>query len=96
MDIDIMRMAKLSRIEIDGAVAKKVEKNLNRVIQNIKDLPEFDENEKFFNPENVMQLRDDVVKDCGLDRDDMLKNAPQVKAGCVVVPKKLTRKENII
>lgn len=89
MDIDIMRMAKLSRIEIDGAVAKKVEKNLNRVIQNIKDLPEFDENEKFFNPENVMQLRDDVVKDCGLDRDDMLKNAPQVKAGCVVVPKKI-------
>ena len=89
MDIDMEKIAKLSRIEIDGTVAKKVEKNLNRVIQSIKDLPEFDENEKFFNPENVMQLRDDVVKDCGLDRNDMLKNAPRVKAGCVVVPKKI-------
>ncbi len=89
MDIEIMQIAKLSRIKIDGAVAKKVEANLNRIIQSIKDLPEFDQNENFFNPENVMQLRADVVKDFGFDRNDMLKNAPQVKAGCVVVPKKI-------
>ena len=89
MDIEIMKIAKLSRIKIDGAVAKKFEANLNRIIQSIKDLPEFDKNENFFNPENVMQLRDDVVKDLGFDRNDMLKNAPQVKAGCVVVPKKI-------
>lgn len=89
MDIEIMQIAKLSRIKIDGAVAKKVEANLNRIIQSIKDLPEFDKNENFFNPENVMQLRADVVKDFGFDRNDILKNAPQVKAGCVVVPKKI-------
>ena len=89
MDIEIMQIAKISRIKIDGAVAKKVEANLNRIIQSIKDLPEFDKNENFFNPENVMQLRADVVKDFGFDRNDILKNAPQVKAGCVVVPKKI-------
>ncbi len=89
MDIEIMKIAKLSRIKIDGAVAKKVEANLNRIIQSIKDLPEFDKNENFFNPDNVMPLRADVVKDFGFDRNDMLKNAPQVKAGCVVVPKKI-------
>ncbi len=89
MDIEIMKIAKLSRIKIDAAVAKKFEANLNRIIQSIKDLPEFDKNENFFNPENVMQLRADVVKDFGFDRNDMLKNAPQVKAGCVVVPKKI-------
>ena len=89
MDIETMKIAKLSRIKIDGAVAKKVEANLNRIIQSIKDLPEFDKNENFFNPENVMQLRADVVKDFGFDRNDILKNAPQVKAGCVVVPKKI-------
>ena len=89
MDIEIMQIAKLSRIKIDGAVAKKVEANLNRIIQSIKDLPEFGKNENFFNPENVMQLRADVVKDFGFDRNDILKNAPQVKAGCVVVPKKI-------
>ncbi len=89
MDIEIMKIAKLSRIKMDGAVAKKVEANLNRIIQSIKDLPEFDKSENFFNPDNVMPLRADVVKDFGFDRNDMLKNAPQVKAGCVVVPKKI-------
>ena len=89
MDIDIMQIAKLCRIKIDSDVEKKTKANLKKIIESIKDLPEFDENENFFNPESIMPLREDVAKNCGFDRNDILKNAPRVKAGCVVVPKKI-------
>ena len=36
--------------------------------------------------EDTMTLREDVVEP-SLPRDEVLKNAPQVAAGCVVVPK---------
>ncbi|MEG0895322.1 MAG: Asp-tRNA(Asn)/Glu-tRNA(Gln) amidotransferase subunit GatC [Oscillospiraceae bacterium] len=33
-----------------------------------------------------MELREDVVEN-KFKRDEILKNAPQIKAGCIVVPK---------
>ena len=37
--------------------------------------------------DNAMELRKDSLEECGISRDEILKNAPKVVAGCVVVPK---------
>ena len=36
---------------------------------------------------NAMRLREDVAKDHKFKREEMLANAPEVQAGCLVVPK---------
>ena len=37
--------------------------------------------------ENPMTLREDVAVQNKFSRDELLKNAPEVQAGCLVVPK---------
>lgn len=89
MDIDMMQIAKLCKIKIDDEVAEKIKTNISKILKSVEDLPIFDKNENFFNPNNIMTLRDDDVKNQEFTRDDILKNAPKIKAGCVVVPKEI-------
>lgn len=89
MDIDMMQIAKLCKIKIDDEVAEKIKANISKILKSVEDLPNFDKNENFFNPNNIMTLRDDDVKNQEFTRDDILKNAPKIKAGCVVVPKEI-------
>ena len=42
--------------------------------------------QKEMDPSNPMQLRQDEIRP-SLKRDQLLQNAPQTQAGCVVVPK---------
>ena len=60
MEIDIKKIAKLSRLAIEPEREEKFQKDMQNII--------------------------DMVEP-SLPRDEVLKNAPQVAAGCVVVPK---------
>ena len=74
MEIDIRHIAKLSRLKIEENEVKKFEQEMQ------------DTGAALIDPDHPMKLRPDEVHH-EYRREDILKNAPQVQAGCVVVPK---------
>ena len=86
MNIDIKHIAKLSRLKIDDSEIARYEKEMSDIIDMVEQLPQI-EDDLLLDTANVMQLRKDEISNEKLSRDEILKNAPKVVAGCVVVPK---------
>ena len=86
MEIDIKKIAKLSRLAIEPGREEKFQKDMQNIIEMVERLPEMEIGDLSPKVEDTMTLREDVVEP-SLPRDEVLKNAPQVAAGCVVVPK---------
>ncbi len=85
-NIDIRHVAKLARIKIDDSELSRYESEMTDIIRMVEAMPEINE-ELIIDPNNAMQLREDKLAEDRLSRDVVLKNAPKVVAGCVVVPK---------
>ncbi len=85
-NIDIKHIAKLARLKIDDSELERYESEMTDIIKMVEAMPEIDE-ELIIDPNNAMHLREDKLSENKLSRDIMLKNAPKVVAGCVVVPK---------
>lgn len=86
MEVDIKRIAKLSRLHIEPEKEEKFQKEMQNIIAMVEKLPDVPISDLAPQREDAMPLRDDVIRD-SLPRDEILKNAPQTAAGCVVVPK---------
>ncbi len=86
MNIDIKHIAKLSRLRIDDSELAGYEKEMNDIIAMVESMPDI-KDELTVDPQNVMALRPDEEIGEKIPRDEILKNAPKVVAGCVVVPK---------
>ncbi len=86
MNIDIKHIAKLSRLRIEENELASYEKEMLNMIGMVEAMPQISD-ELHIDETNVMALRADELSDSRLSRDVMLKNAPKVVAGCVVVPK---------
>ena len=87
MKIDIRHIAKLSRLKVNDEEVQKFENQMLDIIDMVEKLPDISvENGALLDPLNPMTLREDTVHH-EFRRDDILKNAPQVQAGCIVVPK---------
>lgn len=89
MNIDMLHLAKLCKIKIDDELSEKIKMDISKILKSVEDLPNFDKHESFFDPNNIMTLRDDKVTKQEFTRDDILKNATKTKAGCAVVPKEI-------
>ncbi len=85
-NIDIKHIAKLARLKIDDSELERYESEMTDIIKMVEAMPEINE-ELIIDPNNAMHLREDKLSEDKLSRDIMLKNAPKVVAGCVVVPK---------
>lgn len=86
MEIDIKKIAKLSRLAIEPEREEKFQKDMQNIIEMVERLPEMETGDLSPKVEDTMTLREDMVEP-SLPWDEVLKNAPQVAAGCVVVPK---------
>ncbi|MBZ4669813.1 MAG: Asp-tRNA(Asn)/Glu-tRNA(Gln) amidotransferase subunit GatC [Oscillospiraceae bacterium] len=86
MKIDIKHIAKLARLRIDEQKFEKFEKDMQSIVDMIENLPDINE-ELALDKENPMALRKDKAVTNKFTREELLKNAPQVQAGCLVVPK---------
>lgn len=86
MSIDIKHIAKLSRLRIEDEKLEKFEKDMEAIVNMVDRLPNVDD-ELTLDPENAMVLRKDIAEQNKFTRDELLSNAPQVQAGCLVVPK---------
>ena len=84
--LHILLELKLSRLAIEPEREEKFQKDMQNIIEMVERLPEMEIGDLSPKVEDTMTLREDVVEP-SLPRDEVLKNAPQVAAGCVVVPK---------
>ena len=86
MKIDIKHIAKLSRLRIEDDKLEKFEKNMESIVNMVDRLPDV-EGTLDLNPKDTMTLREDKAVTDKFKREELLKNAPEVQAGCLVVPK---------
>ncbi|HHX58008.1 MAG TPA: Asp-tRNA(Asn)/Glu-tRNA(Gln) amidotransferase subunit GatC [Clostridiales bacterium] len=86
MSIDIRHIAKLSRLKIEEEKIEKFEKDMEAIITMVDKLPNIDD-ELTLDVDNAMTFREDVAVQNKFTRNELLQNAPEVQAGCLVVPK---------
>lgn len=86
MNIDIKHVAKLARIKISDDELPRYSEEMDNIIKMVEAMPEIDDG-LLVDESNVMDLREDELSDSKISRDEILKNAPKVVAGCVAVPK---------
>lgn len=86
MKIDINHIAKLARLKMDAQQAEKFSRQMGDIIDMVDNLPAIEGTATGLDPENPMLLRSDTVCPSS-PREEILSNAPQVEAGCVVVPR---------
>ena len=86
MNIDIKHIAKLARLRIDDDQLDKFESEMENIVGMVEKLPDI-QDEMTLDPDNPMILRKDVAVQDKFTRQELMQNAPQVKAGCLVVPK---------
>ncbi len=55
------------------------------IVNMVDNLPDIDDKLEL-RKEDAMTLREDVAVQGKFTRDELLKNAPKVQAGCIVVP----------
>lgn len=86
MNIDIKHIAKLARLRIEDDQLDKFESEVENIVGMVEKLPDI-QDEMTLDPDNPMILRKDVAVQDKFTRQELMQNAPQVKAGCLVVPK---------
>lgn len=86
MNIDIKHIAKLARLRIEDDQLDKFESEMENIVGMVEKLPDI-QDEMTLDPGNPMILRKDVAVQDKFTRQELMQNAPQVKAGCLVVPK---------
>jgi len=86
MNIDIKHIAKLARLRIEDDQLDKFESEMENIVGMVEKLPDI-QDEMTLAPDNPMILRKDVAVQDKFTRQELMQNAPQVKAGCLVVPK---------
>jgi aspartyl-tRNA(Asn)/glutamyl-tRNA(Gln) amidotransferase subunit C len=84
--INIRHIAKLSRLHIDENEIEKFEKDMQSIVGMVENLPEFKDYSLGLNASDAMVLREDEIMP-SMKRSEVLQNAPQSEAGCIVVPK---------
>lgn len=86
MKIDIKHIAKLAKLSLPEDKLAKFESDMMDTLKMVENLPELTSKAALVDENNTMDLREDTVVPSA-SRDDMLMNAPQAAAGCIVMPK---------
>ena len=86
MDMDIKRLAKLARLKFTPEEEKKYAAQMANIVAMVEKLPDLDASGPLIDPDNPMEFRKDEVQR-KYSRNELIANAPEVQAGCIVVPK---------
>lgn len=79
MNIDIKHIAKLARLRIEDDQLDKFESEMQNIVGMVEKLPDI-QDEMTLDPDNPMILRKDVAVQDKFTRQELMQNAPQVKA----------------
>ncbi len=86
---ELLHIAKLSKLRVTAEETERLLLDMESIIKMVDTLSELDLKEPeggLIDFDNVNVMREDVIKP-SFSRDEILKNAPQKKAGCVAVPR---------
>ena len=86
MKIDIKHIAKLARLRIEDDQVDKFKSEMQNIVDMVEKLPDIND-ELALDTANPMKLREDAAVTNKFTREELMKNAPKVQAGCLVVPK---------
>ena len=86
MDMDIKRLAKLAKLKFTPEEEEKYADQMANIVAMVEKLPDLDARGPLIDPDNPMEMRKDEVVS-RYTRDELVANAPEVQAGCIVVPK---------
>ena len=86
MELDIKRLAKLAKLKFTPEEEEKYAAQMANIVAMVEKLPDLDASGPLIDPDNPMEFRKDEVEK-NYSRDELLANAPEVQAGCVVVPR---------
>ncbi len=85
MNIDIPHIAKLAAIRVEESELPRLRQEMEAMLSMVEHLPEMTAERKP-DPQNIMELRADFVRESGLTQAELLQNAPAVHSGCPIVP----------
>lgn len=88
MEIDVKHIAQLAKLKIPDEEVPAMEAEMTSIIHMVEDLPPLSDEGALIDPDDRMELREDVVVP-SYPRDEMLQNVPKAVAGCIVVPKSM-------
>ncbi len=86
MNIDIKKIARLSRLTIGEQDIPRFERDMQNIVGMVDRLPDVSDMTLDLDSSRPMSLRPDRVE-ASPSRSEMMQNAPRVEAGCFVVPK---------
>lgn len=86
MKIDINHLAKLARLKFSPEEETQLAGEMEKIIEMVERLPDLDASGPLIDRDSPMSLRPDQAHDRN-NRKELLQNAPEIQAGCVVVPK---------
>ncbi|MGN0614054.1 MAG: Asp-tRNA(Asn)/Glu-tRNA(Gln) amidotransferase subunit GatC [Porcipelethomonas sp.] len=86
MKFDIEHIAKLSCLELSREELEKYKQDIEKIAAMADTLPDVETGE-YTDPDSIAELREDIVSGCGISREELLFNSPEVTGGCPVVPK---------
>ena len=86
MDMDIKRLAKLAKLKFTPEEEEKYAAQMANIVAMVEKLPDLDASGPLIDPDNPMEMRKDEVVS-RYTRDELVAKAPEVQAGCIVVPK---------
>ena len=86
MDMDIKRLATLAKLKFTPEEEEKYAAQMASIVAMVEKLPDLDASGPLIDPDNPMEFRKDEVAQ-NYRRDELIANAPEVQAGCIVVPK---------
>lgn len=86
MKIDIRKIADLAMLEIPPGREEKFRTEMQEFVDMVEHFPEDLSGDLIPSEADAMILRKDEITE-SLPREEILKNAPQTAAGCVVTPR---------
>lgn len=82
--IDTEHIAKLAYLEFNETEMSHIQKDMEEMIGMVSSLPNTCNTPSIVNP---VQMRADEQENNTVDREEILKTAPQIYDGCIAVPK---------
>src|SRR5580693_1203530 len=85
---DVLKLAQLARLSLTDAEIEEFSRELSAILEYVKQLQKADT--ASLEPTSQVSgletvTRDDIIKDYGINREDLLKNVPEVEDGQVKV-----------
>lgn len=86
MEIDIKKIARLSRLALSAEEEEKFTRDMQAIVTMAAQLPNLEEEDFPLEEQDAMPLREDAIEQ-SLSSEAILKNAPQSAEECFTVPK---------